>query len=158
MVYKEKEMTVFLSSEKIVEKLGELKRKGLFFQEITADKFRIRVESKRRSLFETSVSGIISGKIIRTEDRDVNKIIYRMELPIIFWFCSLHFLVLLFSFFGRLFLALKNGTPPDIKLTLISFFMIICFELLGFAESVSQTNTSEERFLRAFEHVRKTNN
>lgn len=158
MVYKEKEMTVFLSSEKIVEKLGELKIKSPFFQKIAADRFRIRVNCKRPSLFRVSVSGIISGKIVSTEDRDVNKIIYRMELPIIFWFCSLHFLVLSFSFFGRLFLALKNGTPPDIKLTLISFFMIICFELLGLAESLSQTNTAEERFLRAFEHVRQTNN
>lgn len=156
MLYKEKEITVFLSSEEIVEKLGKIKRKTPFFQEIKADKFRIRVDSERPSLFRVSVSGIISGKIVSTEDRDVNKIIYCMELPIIFWFFSLWFLVLLSPFFGRLFLALTKGISPDVnpKFLLMAFL----FEVLNFVESLSQTNTSEERFLRAFEHVRKTNN
>ena len=151
MFYKKKEITVALSSEGIAERLWGIKKKSPLFQKITLDRFRVRINSNRRSLYKTSISGIVSGEIISTENAGINKIIYRTEPPIFFWAYSLLFLFFLLTLFVRFFSAYAKGIQLNIGLNLISLFMIFLFEFLTFAESLSQTNISEERFLKAFE-------
>ena len=143
MFYKRKEITVFLSLEQIVARLSKLKRKSPFFKKITTERFRIRVNSNRPSLFRTAVSGILSGKIIATENQDMYRIVYRKEPPIVFW---MFFLPLMYGFF-RFFIGLFTKEIHQDEKTL---FYILAMIVLIIAEAISQTNMSEERFLKAF--------
>ena len=151
MFYKRKEIIVALSPEGIVERLVQIRKKSPLFQKIALDQFLVRVTSNRRSLFRTSISGIISGKIISTENIEINRIVYHTEPPVIFWAYTLFFLFFLFSFFVRSFSLYTKGIQVNFNLNMISIVMIFLFEFLTFAESLSQTNISEERFLKAFD-------
>lgn len=151
MLYKTKEIVVSLSAAEIMEKMTKLKRKSPFFQKIESDRFRIRVNSNRPSLYRTLVSGIISGRIISTDKKDVNRIVYHSEPPIIFWVFLLPFFAFLFAFFVHLF---SDGIQLNIKERILWIVYVFLVEILMFAETVSQTNMSEERFLKAFEKER----
>ena len=151
MFYKTKEIVVSLSPDEIEEKLLRLKRKSPFFQRIETDRFRIRINSNRPSLFRTSVSGILSGRIVCTDKININRIVYHSEPPIVFWVFFSAWLYGLFSFLVRMISVLVKGIPLDIHLNLCASFMLFLFVLLTFAEAVSQTNMSEERLLKAFE-------
>ena len=150
MFYQKKEITVFLPAEQIAEKLKKLRRKSPFFQKIAEERFIIRVNSNFPSLFRTSVSGFFSGKIIRTEDRNVNRIAYCTWPPLIFWVFFSAWLFLLLSFLVHIFLTFIRGDQVEIRLRMEAVFALLFIEFLTVAEAISQTNMAEERFLKAF--------
>lgn len=149
MLYKTKEIVVCLSEKDIKEKLLQLKRKSPFFQKIESNRFKIRINSNRPSLFRTSVSGIISGELLCADNKDETRIVYHTEPPIIFWVFLLPFFAFIFDFIKQIF---SIEIQPDMKLVVLSVILIFLFGILTFAEAVSQTNISEERFLKAFEN------
>ena len=149
MFFRKKEIIVALSSDEIAEKLWRIKKKSVLFQKIGPDQFRVRINSNRPSLFRTAISGTISGEILPAEEKNTNKIVYCIEPPVIFWVYTLFFLIFIATFFVRTYIAFIEGIQLNTKINLICLFLIILFEVLTFIESLSQTNISEERFLRA---------